>query len=166
VHCAEKLSVSWGDSSLIEAVEVISSSRLDLAVLRVPGFEPQPYAWMRQPRPSEPVVILAYPEIPQVASRPLLRFNGWVATEDTITTYFGDQQIIVSAVMGPGASGGPIFGADGCLVGLVVRTLEGKKLDDIGNMLQSTFHAALPGNLMLDEVRCLDQRLEMLNTWS
>jgi S1-C subfamily serine protease len=165
VRGAAKCCVSWGASSLIEAIEVIPSSRLDLAVLRVPGFEPQPFPWMRQPCPSEPVVILTYPEIPQVASRPLLRFNGWVATEETITTYFGEQQIIVSAVMGPGASGGPIFGADGCLVGLVVHTLEGKKLDDGGSVLQSTFHAALPGNLILDEIRSLDVRLENLNTW-
>ena len=33
VHHAENLFVSWRDSSLIEAVEVISSSRLDLAEL-------------------------------------------------------------------------------------------------------------------------------------
>ncbi len=167
VEGATRVCVSWGASPLIEATEVIPSrSGLDLAIVHVPGFDAQPYAWLRKPRSAEPVVVLAYPEIPQVVSRPLLKFNGWVATDEPLTTYFGDRQIIVSAVMGPGASGGPIFGADGCLVAIVVQTLEGKHLAEEGQTLQSTFHAALPADLVLEDVRSLDPRLKLINEWA
>ena len=165
VEGSEEIHISWGQPSLVKAKEVLFSSRFDLAAVHVPGFEPYPIAWLRRPRLAEPVIVLAYPEIPQVDSRPLLSFNGWIATAERLKTYFGDEQIVVSAVMGPGASGGPIFGADGCLVAIVVQTLEGKRLAEDGHTMQSTFHAALPADLVLEELRCMDPRLKAISHW-
>ncbi len=166
VNGATDVHVSWGKSPLVKAAQVIPSVKLDLAAVHVPGFQAYPTVWFRRPRPAEPIVILAYPEVPQIVERPLLKFSGCVATDEPLTTYFGDQQIVVSAVMGPGASGGPIFGADGSLVAIVVQTLEGKHLAEDGHTMQSTFHTALPADLVLEEVRALDPRLSLVNKWA
>lgn len=165
VQGSEEVCISWDSSPMVKAEEVICSEELDLAAIHVLGFDSYPIAWLRRPTPAEPVIILAYPEVPQIKSRPLLKFNGWIATTNPVETFFGGDQIIVSAVMGPGASGGPIFAADGCMVALVVQTLEGKHLAEDGHIMQSTFHAALPADLVLEELRRLDPRLALLGKW-
>lgn len=168
VRAAPNVCVSWGTSARVRAHKIIPSGNgLDLAVLSVPGLQPLPYTWLRPPETAEPILVLAYPSIPGVASRPLLSFNGWVASAEPVVTIFGEQQIIVTAVMNPGASGGPIFGADGCMVGLVVQTLEGQHVVEHGanRILQSTFHAALPADVIMREVRGLHPELALFNEW-
>jgi hypothetical protein len=159
------VSVSWGDRPAVPAERhvVHTDPNIDLAVIFAPGFEANPVSFLRAPRAPEEVIVLAYPLVPQVTARPLLRFIGNIASDEPLNTYFGEQQMIVCAVMGPGASGGPIFSSDGHLVGLVVQKLEGTYMTETGRTSETVFHAAIPGDLLLRELPTMDPAFRRLN---
>jgi S1-C subfamily serine protease len=160
--------VSWGDSEEIDvsAVKLHPDPAMDLAVIQVPGFESQPYPWVREPRMGEDVTVLAYPYVPHVYDRRhLLTFTGTVATPYHLRTRCGHPQTIINAVMPPGASGGPIFGGDGRLVGLVVESLEGQTLEN-GMTLVTTFHSFIPGDVLIAELPKLHPAFQFLNRFA
>jgi S1-C subfamily serine protease len=164
----EEIAVSWGNSPEVPCIAFKGhdDTAIDLAVLAVPGFEAHPFPWLRDPAPAEEVVALAYPLVPQVIDpRPQLVFTGTVATSESVTTFWGTEQSIINAVMPPGASGGPIFGKDGRLVGLVVRTLDGQTLED-GAVLASTLHAFIPSGILLRELPKLHPQFTFLNRFA
>lgn len=147
-----RITVSWQNSSEVEikAKKIHPNDRIDLAVIAVESFVYYPHVWIRDPQPAEDVVIIAHPNVPQVETRPTLSFTGTVASTNYVTTYYGVDQTIISSVMGPGASGGPVFGRDGQLVGIVVQLLEGLYMD--GRLQPSIFHAIVPGEILLREL--------------
>lgn len=166
VREATEIAVSWGDSGLVSAKRCLphpDPERFDLAIVEAPGFHNNPPVFVRPPRTAESVVTLGYPMIPQVPNRPLLRFVGNVATDEPVKSYFGVEQMILCAVMSPGASGAPIFAGDGYLVGLVVRRLEGKYIGAEGAQSESIFHAAIPGDVLLRELPKIDRKMHLLN---
>ncbi len=139
---------------------------IDIAIIEAEIPYPDAALWLREPRPAEPVLIMAYPLVPQVNDRPLLRFTGNIASEKPIKTYFGNDQTIVAAIMDPGSSGGPVFSEDDNLVGIVVKSLEGKYSDEQEKISFSLFHAIIPSNILLNELPKFDYRLRLLNKWA
>lgn len=165
VQNAEQISISWKDSILVpaQAFKVHPNPSIDLAVIAVDDFARGEGCWIRDPRAAEEIVVLAYPYIPQVEKRPLLSFTGTVASGEYVSTYWGNEQTIICSVMGPGASGGPVFGRDGRLVGLVVEMLHGKNITDSGEILHSIFHAIIPSGVLLRELKTLHPRFKFIN---
>lgn len=162
------LRVSWGDSDEIPALAFLShpDPEMDLAVIQVPGFESHPNTWVRAPRMGEDVAVLAYPYMPHIyEKRHLLSFTGTVATPYHLKTRSGHPQSIINAVMPPGASGGPIFGRDGLLVGLVVESLEGQTLEN-ATTLVTTFHSFIPGDVLLAELPTIHPSFEFMNRFA
>lgn len=160
--------VSWGDSDEIPALAFLPhpDPETDLAVIQVPGFESHPNTWVRAPRMGEDVAVLAYPYVPHIYDkRHLLSFTGTVATPYHLKTRSGHPQSIINAVMPPGASGGPIFGHDGLLVGLVVESLEGQTLEN-GTTLITTFHSFIPGDVLLAELPKMHPSFEFTNRFA
>lgn len=151
---AEKVEVSWGDLNPQPAtVEHVHKDKgIDLAIVSTAPLAVEPTLWIRPPKVGEDVVIVGYPAVPQLESRPLLSFGGEVSTYETLTTYFGHDQMVVSAVMGPGASGAPVFGGDGQMVGMVVEHLAGVYLTDTNTEMVSIYHCAVPGDVLLTEL--------------
>ena len=151
---AEHIEVSWGSADPQPAVveRVHEDEGIDLAIVSSDKLAAEPILWIRAPRVGEDVVMMGYPAVPQITSRPLLSFGGEVSTYETVTTYFGHDQMVVSAVMGPGASGAPVFGGDGQMVGLVVEHLAGVYLTDTDTEMMSTYHCAVPGDVLLTEL--------------
>lgn len=160
--------VSWGNSEeiAVSAFKTHPDPAIDLAVIEVPGFESHPHPWVRTPQISEDVTVLAYPYVPHVYDqRHLLTFTGTVATPYHLKTRYGHPQAIINAVMPPGASGGPIFGGDGRLVGLVVESLEGQTLEN-GMTLVTTFHSFIPGDVLITELPKLHPAFEFINRFA
>ena len=172
-HVAEQslltdIRVSWGNSEEVCALafKLHPDPEMDLAVIQVPGFESYPHPWVRSPRIGEDVTVLAYPYVPHVYDkRHLLSFTGTVATPYHLKPRSGHSQAIINAVMPPGASGGPIFGGDGRLVGLVVESLEGQTLEN-GITLVTTFHSFIPGDVLLAELPKLHPSFEFTNQFA
>jgi S1-C subfamily serine protease len=160
-----KVSVSWGDSEPVPAVEVRvpKDSKMDIALVEAPRFEPFPHAWTRAPVATEEVVALGYPHVPQAMSRPLLRFPGWVSSDGLVPTIFGDEVSVVSAVFTPGASGGGVFARDGCLVGLISQSLESQELSNDGKPRFSIFHAMIPADRVLTTLKGMHKKCWLLN---
>jgi S1-C subfamily serine protease len=162
---AADVHISLGDSPEVvcDAFIMHPNKSIDLAVIAAPGFCTHPVPWIRAPLPGEDVVALAYPLVPQVyATRPQLVFTGTVATMQPVDTHWGQHVAIINAVMPPGASGGPVFGSDGRLVGLVVNMLEGQMLEQ-GYKVLSTLHAFIPGDMLLAELPALHPQFAFLN---
>jgi hypothetical protein len=160
--------VSWGDSDEIPALafKLHPDPEMDLAVIQVLGFESYPPPWMRAPRMVEEVAVLAYPYVPHIYDkRHLLSFTGTVANPYHLKTRTGHSQSIINAVMPPSASGGPIFGRDGLLVGLVVESLEGQTLAS-GMTLVTTFHSFIPGDVLLAELPKMHPSFEFTNQFA
>lgn len=65
----------------------------------------------------------------------------------------------------PGASGGPLFGRDGRLVGLIVDMLEGQTLED-GRILTSTLHAFMPGQMLVQKLPEIHPQFTFLNRFA
>jgi S1-C subfamily serine protease len=79
----------------------------------------------REHRNVESVLLVGYPPVPFSKSAVMTAQTGetcGAAFED----YNGDRQLLFSAISRPGNSGGPIFGKDGRVVGIVARSLEMK----------------------------------------
>lgn len=167
-HVAEgggRIFVSWGGSDLVPATDARAprDAKLDIATVEAPGLSPTPHPWMRAPEAAEEIVALGYPCVPQVASRPLLRFPGWVSSDGVVPTYFGHEVAVVSSVFTPGASGGGVFARDGSLVGLVMQSLESHGLKDDGTPRFSIFHAMIPADRLLSALKWMHKKCWFLN---
>lgn len=160
------LQVSWGNRDAVGATAKThpDGKLADLAVVYTEAdLSCTPYPWPRAPRAGEQAVVLAYPYVPKVEDRPLLAFAGHVANPGPVKTYYGDENMLISVVMSPGASGGPIFSADGYFIGIAVQQLTGEALKD-DKVEQSNFYAALASDVILRELPKIDPELK-LNKW-
>lgn len=130
------------------ALDVIRSEpELDLAVLKVPGeaavlFEPgESDVWLEispelDARLGETVTALGFPYLGRFG-------QGLTVTGGNVSALpggtFGDSQIMISAPVQPGNSGGPLLNGDGEVIGVVVA-----RIDDI-IVLEET--GTLPQNM-------------------
>jgi serine protease Do len=130
------------------ALDVIRSEPdLDLAVLKVPGdpavlFEPgESDVWLEispelNARLGETVTALGFPYLGRFG-------QGLTVTGGNVSALpggrFGDSQIMISAPVQPGNSGGPLLNGDGEVIGVVVA-----RIDDIV-VLEET--GTLPQNM-------------------
>jgi serine protease Do len=129
-------------------IEVIRSEpELDLAVLKVPGdvavlFEPgESDVWLEispelNAKLGETVTALGFPYLGRFG-------QGLTVTGGNVSALpggtFGDSQIMISAPVQPGNSGGPLLNGDGEVIGVVVA-----RIDDI-IVLEET--GTLPQNM-------------------
>jgi S1-C subfamily serine protease len=133
------------DSTVLEVVR--SEPDLDLAVLKVPGdpavlFEPgESDVWLElspqlDAKLGETVTALGYPYLGRFG-------QGLTVTGGNVSALpggaFGQSQIMISAPVQPGNSGGPLLNADGEVIGVVVA-----RIDDI-IVLEET--GTLPQNM-------------------
>ena len=92
------------------------------------------------------VVSLGYPSVSTANSPFLLAHSGEI--NGIITNYEGTDLAIISNLVSPGSSGGPVLDKRGLCVGMVISSLERQFLS--GN---SSFNAALPSKYLSDFVR-------------
>jgi serine protease Do len=133
------------DTTVLEIVR--SEPDLDLAVLKVPGdpavlFEPgESDVWLElspqlDARLGETVTALGFPYLGRFG-------QGLTVTGGNVSALpggtFGESQIMISAPVQPGNSGGPLLNADGEVIGVVVA-----RIDDI-IVLEET--GTLPQNM-------------------
>ncbi len=133
------------DATVLEVVR--SEPDLDLAVLKVPGdpnvlFEPgESDVWLEispllDARLGETVTALGYPYLGRFG-------QGLTVTGGNVSALpggtFGESQIMISAPVQPGNSGGPLLNGDGEVIGVVVA-----RIDDI-IVLEET--GTLPQNM-------------------
>ena len=133
------------DSTVLDVIR--SEPDLDLAVLKVPGtaavlFEPgESEVWLEispelNARLGETVTALGFPYLGRFG-------QGLTVTGGNVSALpggtFGDSQIMISAPVQPGNSGGPLLNGDGEVIGVVVA-----RIDDI-IVLEET--GTLPQNM-------------------
>lgn len=121
-----KIQVRNGLGEMREANFVILDKEEDLALIELKSSFTKnlglSFNQMRDPQPGEDVFLMGYP---------LVGIFGDVyptISEGIVSKSFGFQEanngFILTASMNPGNSGGPIFGADGSIVGLAVAKLD------------------------------------------
>ena len=133
------------DATVLEVIR--SEPDLDLAVLKVPGeaavlFDPgESEVWLEispelNARLGETVTALGFPYLGRFG-------QGLTVTGGNVSALpggtFGDSQIMISAPVQPGNSGGPLLNGDGEVIGVVVA-----RIDDI-IVLEET--GTLPQNM-------------------
>jgi serine protease Do len=133
------------DATVLSVIR--SEPDLDLAVLKVPGdaavlFEPgESDVWLEispelNARLGETVTALGFPYLGRFG-------QGLTVTGGNVSALpggrFGDSQIMISAPVQPGNSGGPLLNGDGEVIGVVVA-----RIDDI-TVLEET--GTLPQNM-------------------
>lgn len=98
----------------------------------------------RNSRLLEPIVILGYPTIPRSLSPCYTLQTGEISghIESTMDSYPMD---LFSAIARPGNSGGPVLGMDGCITGIVTRSLERYK-EESDAMAVLPFFASVPAS--------------------
>lgn len=88
-------------------------------------------------------ITLGYPLIATTDAPYLLAHGGELNA--IVRNYKGEESLIISNLVAPGNSGGPVLDEAGLCVGMVVRALESKHE---GGM--STANAALPSSAILE----------------
>lgn len=119
----------------------------DLAVITVDDSDaqlaPPGGVASREPDWSDTIHLLGFPPIPMaVQAEPTVQTGEVV--NPAISTYDGADLFLYSAVARPGNSGGPIFGRDGRLVGMVTRELAHQGAETT----PASFYAGLPARVI------------------
>lgn len=96
-----------GSDVALVRIEGASSALADLSV--------------REPEITERVLTLGHPPVPFARSTSVIAHSGEVCGR---AVHSGTPFALVSAIVRPGNSGGPVFAADGRLVGIVSRSFE------------------------------------------
>lgn len=118
--------------------------KLDLAVMPVECSEaPTPIYPVGVARVLARTITLGYPRIATTDAPYLLAHGGELNA--IVRNYKGEESLIISNLVAPGNSGGPVLDEAGLCVGMVVRALESKHE---GGM--STANAALPSSAILE----------------
>jgi len=99
---------------------------------------------LRESAMLEPVVIAGYPTIPRSLAPCFTLQRGEISghLQETMDKYPMD---LFSAIARPGNSGGPVLSEDGCIVGIVTRSLE-RQQEDADSMAVFPFFASVPSN--------------------
>jgi S1-C subfamily serine protease len=98
--------------------------KLDLALLEVycHGTAPAPIFPLGHPSVLSRTITLGYPAIATTDSAYLLAHGGELNA--IVNTYYGEVRLIISNVVGPGNSGGPVLDEAGLCLGMVVSSFE------------------------------------------
>lgn len=101
----------------------------------------------------EPIVIAGFPSVPRSLNPCYTLQSGEISghLSKTMDHYPMD---LFSAIARPGNSGGPVVGLDGCILGIVTRSLE-RKREEADAMSTLPFFAAVPANIIsqaIDEI--------------
>ncbi len=122
----------------------------DVAVIRVDQpLTPAPGLSFLPPEIAQPVFTLGYSLIPEVNNTPVTMQRGEV-TNESVTTRYGNNFFLYSAIARPGNSGGPILSNDGYIVGITSRDL----VFDNGKNPFSPHYAGISTQ---EIARCLDE---------
>ncbi|EGR1072210.1 serine protease [Vibrio cholerae] len=103
----------------------------------------------------EPLVIAGYPLIPRSLEPCFTMQTGQVCghIKKTMDGYAMD---LFSAIARPGNSGGPVIGIDGCIIGIVTRSLE-RQQESTDAMAVIPFFAAVPSKVISE---CVEEITE------
>lgn len=118
--------------------------KLDLAVMPVECSEaPIPIYPVAVARVLSRTIALGYPRIATADGPYLLAHGGELNA--VVTNYYGEERLIISNVVAPGNSGGPVLDEAGLCVGMVVNAFETAHEGGV-----STANAALPSSVILE----------------
>lgn len=124
---------------------------IGLVYLEEPVQQRLPDLAFRSARMLEPLVIAGYPSVPRSLMPCFTLQTGQVCghLKETMDKYPMD---LFSAIARPGNSGGPVIGVDGCIIGIVTRSLE-RQQESADSMAVIPFFAAVPSAVILDCVK-------------
>jgi hypothetical protein len=133
----------------VRVVDAAKHDRHDLAVLTIandgPPLVPVRGLVTRDANWADPVFLMGFPLVPG-SLHPVLTVQGGEVATPSVETYDGADLFLYSAIARPGNSGGPIFGADGHLLGLVTRELFQEPVS--GRIPPPPFYAGLPASVI------------------
>lgn len=96
----------------------------------------------REPALVEPILCLGHPPIPKVKETAAIVAQSGEIVAFVPAAHDSQRYVLFSATARPGNSGGPVFGDDGSVIGLVSRSLEEQSRDDGSHRFP--FFAAVP----------------------
>ena len=107
---------------------------------------------LRDSKLLEPIVIAGYPTIPRSLEPCYTLQTGEISghIQKTMDSYPMD---LFSAIARPGNSGGPVLGLDGCITGIVTRSLE-RQQEESDAMAVLPFFASVPA---CEISRCINE---------
>ena len=118
--------------------------KLDLALLPVECSEsPIPIFPLGAPIILSRTITLGYPRIATTDGPYLLAHGGELNA--VVKTYYGDERLIISNLVAPGNSGGPVLDEAGLCLGIVVNAFETEHEGGV-----NTANAAIPSGPILD----------------
>lgn len=126
------------------AADWILHPTLDLAVMPVDcNRPPAPIFPMGSPAVLSRTITLGYPRIATADAPYMLAHGGELNA--VVKTYFGEERVIISNVVAPGNSGGPVLDEAGLCLGIVVNAFETQHEGGIEKA-----NSAIPAKQILD----------------
>ncbi len=153
VDDAVPFAVWFGDEKHDVINTVTDPGGADVGLVRVSGDAPRlPDLSVRDPVVTEQVLVLGHPPVPQAQSHTMIVQSGEVCGEAAQKDV---PFALVTTIVRPGNSGGPVFGRDGRLVGLVSRSFEREREPDDSAPPFPHF-GCVPGSVLRDSVHRID----------
>ena len=140
-------SVTTASGRTLKTGEPILCDRYDLCILPLADEEQSPvFRFKKTIEMFDEVFTLGYPSLP--GAMPVL--TGHRGEVNAIADLYVQRSpaIIISNLVAPGSSGGPVLTADGQCAGMTIRWLEGEMEDGE----KTRFSAALPASAILEEM--------------
>lgn len=110
-----------GRKHVVEPTSVHIHATEDIALIRVDGeVKPLHGAVFRKPIVGQEVYTMGYPRLPNTQDA-TLTMQGGAVTNERVKSLGGEALFLYSAISRPGNSGGPVFSADGFVVGMAVE---------------------------------------------
>jgi len=133
--------------------------RIDVAVMRVDGprLAPVPGFLLQAPVVAKTVYTLGYPKLPGLLEASVTMQRGAV-TNESVTSFAGEELFLYSAIARPGNSGGPVVSEDGYFVGLSIVDATGQYADE--NAF-SPHYAGIPAQVLVLAVDDLNLGLRL-----
>lgn len=101
---------------------------LDLAIAPTKFSPPRSFRSVGRADVLETVVSLGYPRIPTAFTDHVLAHRGEVNAINVESMLCKGRHIVISNLVGPGSSGGPVFSTYGILLGVVTKSFEGNQV--------------------------------------
>lgn len=126
----DSLSQPEGRTYTPKTGEWILHKSLDLALLEVTFDHPAvPVFPVGTPSALQRTITLGYPRIATTADTYLLAHGGELNA--IVDTYYGERRLIISNIVAPGNSGGPVLDEAGLCIGVVVNSFETEHLGGV-----------------------------------